>query len=115
MPGYLIAPFNSPRLWKLCDRDDPSGHAVVAGAIFHRIPSFGFVIREPDLPGSLNVEKATRAGVKPGPLFGQLKQGNPVVLANGDVIKPEDVLGPTIRGRKVKKVLRFNLIISFML
>jgi ribonuclease Z len=89
------------RLWRLFDELDPSGHTAIAGAIFHRIPSFGFVIQEPELPGTLDVRKATLAGLKPGPLFGQLKQGIPVVLENGDVVKPEDVLGPPIKGRKV--------------
>ena len=93
------------RIWRIFDKTDPSGHTLAAGAIFHRIPSFGYIIQEPDLPGTLNVEKATQAGLKPGPQFGQLKQGLQVVLENGDVVKPEDVLGPNIKGRKVKMKL----------
>ena len=85
----------------MVDKTDPSGHTVVAGAIFHRIPSFGFVIQEPDQPGALDVEKVLQAGLKPGPKFGLLKQGLQVVTETGTVIKPEDVLGPTTKGRKV--------------
>jgi len=94
-------------VWRILNRNDASGHTVVAGAIFHRIPSFGYVVQEPDLPGTLDVEKATRAGLKHGPDFGKLKQGLQVVLQNGDVVKPEDVLGPTIKGRKVIDSIRY--------
>ena len=89
------------RVWKLVSKDDPAGHTVTAGAIFHRIPSFGFVIQEPDTPGALDVGKVTRAGLKPGPQYGLLKQGIQVVTEDGTVIEPKDVLGPDIKGRKV--------------
>ena len=89
------------RFWSLVTKSDAAGHTVVAGAIFHRIPSFGYVIQEPDLPGALDVGKVTQAGLKPGPQYGILKQGMPVTLQDGRVIKPEDVLGPSIKGRKV--------------
>ena len=89
------------RFWNLVSKSEATGHTVVAGAIFHRIPSFGFVIQEPDLPGALDVEKVAEAGLKPGPQYGVLKQGIPVTLEDGTVVKPEDVLGPTVKGRKV--------------
>jgi ribonuclease BN (tRNA processing enzyme) len=95
------------RFWKLVDSSDPVGYTVVAGPIFHRIPSFGFVIQEPDQPGPLDAAKATLAGLKPGPNFGLLKQGIPVKSEDGTVILPEDVLGPSIKGRKV--ILNFFL------
>ncbi|KAK6182913.1 hypothetical protein SNE40_010490 [Patella caerulea] len=67
----------------------------------HRIPSYGFIIEEKSQPGKLNVGKLKGLGVEPGPLYGKIKSGQTVTLENGSVIKPEDVLGPDIEGRKV--------------
>lgn len=40
-------------------------------------------------------------GLKPGPLYGQLKAGEAVTLQSGQVILPSDVLEEAIPGRKV--------------
>lgn len=40
-------------------------------------------------------------GVKPGPLYGRLKAGEPVTLESGRVVLPSEVLEDTIPGRKV--------------
>lgn len=40
-------------------------------------------------------------GLKPGPLYGRLKAGEPVTLENGRVILPSEVLEEAIPGRKV--------------
>ncbi|NWR37732.1 RNZ1 protein, partial [Tachuris rubrigastra] len=69
--------------------------------LFHRIPSFGFVLEEKPRPGRLNVQKLKDLGVGPGPLYGKLKSGAAVVLENGVRISPSDVLGDPIPGRKV--------------
>ena len=68
----------------------------------HRIPCFGYVIQESDKPGKLDVEKAKSLGVKPGPDLGLLKSGKSVIaVGTGQEIKPEDVLGEPIKGKKV--------------
>jgi ribonuclease Z len=68
----------------------------------HRIPCFGYVIQESDKPGKLDVEKAKSLGVKHGPDLGILKNGNSVIaVGTGQEIKPEDVLGEPIKGKKV--------------
>lgn len=97
----IVHPCREPcRMWDLCD-----GHVrVIAGAIRHRIPSYGFVITEKDMPGSLDVDKLKVLGVRmPGFKCGALKKGNSVVSDEDPcvVVRPEDVLGPVKRGRKV--------------
>ena len=53
-----------------------------------------FVIRTPQLPGKFDPVQATKYSVPKGPLFGQLKMGNSVVLPNGETIHPEMCVGP---------------------
>ena len=43
----------------------------------------------------------TRLGVPAGPERGALQRGEPVTLADGRVVTPDEVLGPPRRGRKV--------------
>ena len=43
-------------------------------------------------PGKFLPQKAIELGVPRGPLFGRLKQGQPVTLENGRVVHPKDVL-----------------------
>ncbi|XP_010006800.1 PREDICTED: zinc phosphodiesterase ELAC protein 1 [Chaetura pelagica] len=74
---------------------------VKAFRLFHRVPSFGFVVEEKPRPGKLNVEKLKDLGVQPGPLYGKLKNGTAVVLENGVTISPSDVLEDPIPGRKI--------------
>uniref|UniRef100_A0A3Q3VK24 Uncharacterized protein n=1 Tax=Mola mola TaxID=94237 RepID=A0A3Q3VK24_MOLML len=74
---------------------------VKAFRLFHRIPSFGFCIREHDRPGRLKTERLRELGLKPGPLYGRLKAGEPATLESGRVILPSEVLEDAIPGRKV--------------
>ncbi|TKS78524.1 Zinc phosphodiesterase ELAC protein 1 [Collichthys lucidus] len=74
---------------------------VKAFRLFHRIPSFGFCVQEHDRPGRLKTELLKELGLKPGPLYGRLKAGDPVTLESGHVILPSEVLEEAIPGRKV--------------
>lgn len=51
-----------------------------------------------NIPGKFNPSQAKELGLKPGPLYAQLKNGKIVVAPNGKEIHPGDVLGPTIEG-----------------
>lgn len=51
-----------------------------------------------DVPGKFNPLQAKQLGLKPGPLYAQLKNGKIVVAPNGKEVHPEEVLGPTIEG-----------------
>ncbi|XP_026199588.1 zinc phosphodiesterase ELAC protein 1 [Anabas testudineus] len=74
---------------------------VKAFRLFHRVPSFGFCIQEHDRPGRLKTEVLKELGLKPGPLYGRLKAGEPVTLESGHVVQPSEVLEEAIPGRKV--------------
>ncbi|MFT4415677.1 ribonuclease Z [Fredinandcohnia humi] len=74
---------------------------VVAGELQHGIQSFGYRVIEKDLPGTLLVEKLVREGVKPGPIYQQIKEGRTVRLDDGREINGLDFIGPRKKGRVV--------------
>lgn len=67
----------------------------------HGILSFGYRVEEPDSPGELLVEKLQAYNIPNGPIFGQLKRGEEVVLEDGTQLKGTDFIGPTKKGRIV--------------
>ncbi|CAM3966286.1 ribonuclease Z [Saccharibacillus endophyticus] len=73
---------------------------VEAEALEHRIESYGYRVTEKDRPGSLNMELLQEWGVRPGPEYGKLKNGE-CITVNGRTIEPAQVLGPPKRGRIV--------------
>lgn len=72
---------------------------VKAQQLEHGIPSYGYRIIEKDRPGTLLADKLVEAGVKPGPLFRKIKEGESVTLEDGRVIAPAEFLGPDQKGR----------------
>jgi ribonuclease Z len=66
----------------------------------HRVPAFGYRITEKDRPGQFDVEKAAALGIPPGPIYGQLKRGETIVLPNGRRVDGASLCGPTQAGRK---------------
>ncbi|HMQ52666.1 MAG TPA: ribonuclease Z [Anaerolineae bacterium] len=62
--------------------------------------SYGFIFEEKSRRPFLN-EQAEALGVPIGPERRQLVSGNPIVLDDGRVIEPEEVLGPEIPGTKL--------------
>ena len=76
--GYLIAPFK----------------------VAHRVDAYGYALVEDDRPGRFDEERARQLGVRPGPDFGRLQNGEPVEADDGEV-RPEQVLGESRRGRKL--------------
>ena len=67
----------------------------------HRMPTWGYMFEEFDLPGRFDLDRARELGLKPGPIFGRLQRGESVTTDDGRVVHPEDVLGPSRRGRKI--------------
>ena len=78
-----------------------SDFSVTAAALKHRVPSFGFVITESSSPGSLDTTKLLARGVKPGPVFGRIKRGETVQLETGELLQPQEFLGPDLPGRRI--------------
>lgn len=74
---------------------------VEARLLEHGIPSYGFRIVEKDRPGTLLADKLAAAGIKPGPVYKRIKNGETVVLEDGRVIEPGNFLGPAQKGRIV--------------
>lgn len=66
----------------------------------HSKPCVGYTLTEDMRPGIFYPEKAENAGVRKGPLWSELQNGNDVKLENGNIVKPEEVLGSPRSGRK---------------
>jgi len=77
------------------------GCSWVPYATDHRTPSVGWALREDARPGRFHLERAEALGVPKGPMFGALQRGEAVTLADGRVVRPEEVVEPPRRGRTV--------------
>ena len=66
----------------------------------HGINSYGYVFEEHERPGKFYRTKAEDLGLKPGPLYKTLQNGESVRVAD-KVITPEEVIGPKRPGRKI--------------
>ena len=75
--------------------------SVACRPLKHRVPAFGYRVTESDRPGRFDVERASALGVPPGPLYGRLKNGESVELADGRVIDGRELIGATIMGRSI--------------
>ncbi|HEY3290260.1 MAG TPA: MBL fold metallo-hydrolase, partial [Anaerolineae bacterium] len=74
---------------------------VVAFPVQHRGPDcYGYLFQEQSRRPFLN-DKATELGVPNGPERKTLVNGQPITLADGRVIEPEQVLGELQRGSKL--------------
>ncbi|MEH1781009.1 ribonuclease Z [Nostoc sp.] len=74
---------------------------VSCGNLHHRITAFGYRVAEKDRTGRFDVEKAKELQIPPGRIYGQLKRGETVTLADGRVIDGAQLCGPTEIGRKI--------------
>lgn len=74
---------------------------VEAAELNHRIACFGYRVHEQPRKGVLKKEQLMEIGVPPGPLYGLLKAGEDVTLADGRIIRAADVVGPPTAGRVV--------------
>jgi ribonuclease Z len=77
------------------------GYRVLTSGVDHPVPSLAYALVEDERPGRFNVAKALALGLKPGPLFSRLRSGMSVTLEDGQVVRPEEVLGPPRPGRKI--------------
>ncbi|KAF7249212.1 hypothetical protein EG68_08319 [Paragonimus skrjabini miyazakii] len=98
--------------WYNVTNADSGGPLVHSMALQHTIPSVGWLVLKPEGARSLCVETARSLGVPDGPLMGELKQNKSPdfvvlvpqgrsVLVNGQVILPDQVLMPPVRGHRI--------------
>jgi ribonuclease Z len=76
------------------------GAEIRAYATDHRTPSVGWIVQEDPRPGRFHPDRAVALGVPSGPLFGRLQRGEAVTVGDR-VIRPEEVVEPPRRGRRV--------------
>jgi ribonuclease Z len=75
-------------------------YLVTCDLLKHRIPAFGYRVTEKDRPGRFNAQKAQAQGIPSGPLYGQLKRGETIVLPDGRRLRGQDFCEAPERGRK---------------
>ena len=73
---------------------------IRAFSLQHTKPCFGYTLEENKRPGEFHPEKAIKLGIPCGPLWSKLQAGENVQAENGNLIKPDEVLGPPRMGRK---------------
>jgi ribonuclease BN (tRNA processing enzyme) len=93
---------NRDGIWELGPAEScKDGATLFAARIRHTTPCWGFLLVEPDVPGNIDADKMQALGIPPSPLYRTLKQGGALVLKDGTVVKPEDVVTPPMRGRRI--------------
>jgi ribonuclease Z len=80
--------------------EDPK-FSVYAAPLDHRITSFGYRVVEHDHPGELMVDRLAKLQIPSGPIYGRLKRGEVVKLADGRTIDGKQMIGPAQPGRIV--------------
>lgn len=79
--------------------EETEEYIIKSQKVNHRVPCLAYSIEEIKKPRFLR-EKAIELGVPVGPDFGRLHNGEEIEI-DGRVIKPEQVLGPPRKGRKI--------------
>src|SRR5205807_168751 len=77
------------------------GYRLATFEVSHGVRALGWSLIEATRPGRFDVEEANALGIPNGPERGALQQGEPVTLADGRTVTPEQVLGPPRPGRKL--------------
>lgn len=80
------------------------GYRIRAFPLRHTKTCVGYAMEEDPRPGAFHPERAEALGVPKGPLWSRLQAGEAVPAADGRMVGPGEVLGPTRSGRKVSYV-----------
>jgi len=78
-----------------------NGHEITWHRLRHSTFCLGYRLEEANRPGKFDLDKAADLGVPSGPLFGRLQSGEEITTPEGRVVRPNDVLGESRRGRIV--------------
>lgn len=76
-------------------------HTIHVKELDHGIQSYGYRIEEKNKPGPLLVDRLKKLGIRPGPIYSALKQGENVTLEDGRVLHGKDFIGPEKIGKKL--------------
>jgi len=82
----------------ICDEEE---YAIEAAWANHVIPSLAYALVEKPRPGRFHPEKAKALKIPEGPLWARIQQGHQIKLPNGQIVKPEKVVGAARTGRKI--------------
>lgn len=74
---------------------------VMAAPLKHKVTAFGYRLVERDRAGKFDVDRAIAMNITPGPIFGELKQGKVITLADGRIINGKELCGAPQIGRKI--------------
>ncbi len=80
---------------------DEAEYQVTAIKSNHAVDGYAFAFLEKPRPGKFYPKKALAIGVAAGELWSRLQRGEEIILADGKVVKPRDVMGPMRAGRKI--------------
>jgi ribonuclease Z len=83
------------------DALERDGYRLTTFPVQHGVSSVGYALVEHERPGRFDVETADALGVPFGPQRGALQRGEPVTLADGTTVAPEQVLGAPRSGRTI--------------
>ena len=75
------------------------GYQICVFGVDHGVPAVGYALVEDARPGRFDDAKADELGVPFGPERGMLQRGEPVTLAGGRVVRPEELVGEQRPGR----------------
>jgi len=80
---------------------DEEDYTLTAIKSNHAVESYAFAFLEKPRPGKFYPKKAQTLRVPKGELWSKLQKGEEIKLLNGNVVKPNDVMGPPRAGRKI--------------
>ncbi len=80
---------------------DRGGYEVTTTESDHSVPGLAYALVEGERPGKFHPDRARELGLEPGPKYSQLQKGESVETESGDVVNPEQVIGPPRPGRKI--------------
>lgn len=104
-PNYIFP--NTDLTYNIISNND---FTLQAGILTHSVLTFGFVITEPTVPGSINIDKVKALGITEGPEIGKLKKGENINIDKQEpesgtitqiIITPNQVLESPKIGRKL--------------
>lgn len=74
---------------------------IVAGEAKHKGDCHSYAIVERDRLGRFDPERARTLGIPEGPMWGKIHKGEPVILPDGTIVAPAELVGPPRAGRRL--------------